>query len=80
MKKASKKVLALALAAINMLAIAGCGGDDSKVVKGLPDYSADEASKVFMIGGYCAPHKNVFDGGTADYITEESYLEMKECG
>ena len=80
MKKASKKALALALAAINMLAIAGCGGDDSKVVKGLPDYSADEANKVFMIGGYCAPHKGVFNGGNADYITEESYLEMRECG
>ena len=79
MNKKIKRFVSTALSAISGLSLFACT-PDSNVVKGLPDYSADEASKVFMIGGYCAPHKGVFEGGTADYITEKSYLEMKECG
>ena len=77
-----RKWLALLICGMT-LATSGCGGGDktpSNIVKGLPDYSADEAGRVVMMGGFCAPHKGVFDDGKADYITEEAYAEMREAG
>lgn len=79
MKKRWKQVLATGLTMVSLCTVAACNSSSSlQVVKGLPDYSSSESEKVFMIGGYCAPHKGVF--GSADYITEKSYLEMKEAG
>lgn len=75
-----RKAMAIGLTVASLGATTACDGGADKVVKGLPDYSADETEKVFMIGGYVAPHKGVFNGGTADYITEEKYLEMREAG
>ena len=69
--------------------IAGCGNGTSssdasqasglEVVKGLPDYSADENTRFLKIGGYIAPvPAGIY--GDESYITVERYKEMKEAG
>ncbi len=86
-KKTLKKVLATVLAGTCLLGVAGCGGNEGSgdgtklnVVKGLPDYSADEAQKTLMIGGYCAPYGANINDGNPNFITEEQYQTLKDGG
>ena len=80
MRKFIKKgVASLLLAATLGFTACTTGGND--VVKGIPDYSKDEATKQFMIGGYCAPHSGIFNNGVNDdYVTQAAYDQMKEAG
>ncbi len=91
MNNKAKRIMATLLAASSVFAVAGCGGDKDKesskenenvqlnVVKGLPDYSADEATKTLMIGGYCAPYaENPYVA--IDHINVETYQKVREAG
>lgn len=80
MKKFLKTGVAAVLLAASVVC-AACSGGNSNMVKGMPDYSADEKVKEFMIGGYCAPHSGIFNNGVDDdYVTEEAYKQMREAG
>ena len=80
MKKFLKTGVAAVLLAASVVC-AACNGGNSNMVKGMPDYSADEKVKEFMIGGYCAPHSGIFNNGVDDdYVTEEAYKQMREAG
>ena len=73
MKNFLKAGVAAVLLAASVVC-AACNGGNSNMVKGMPDYSADEKVKEFMIGGYCAPHSGIFNNGVDDdYVTEEAY-------
>jgi len=83
-KSLFKKGFAVILATAFMLVAVGCEKEGNtlnknSVMKGLPDYSADANEKVVMIGGYVAPVKAGILGDKS-YITDEKYVEVKECG
>lgn len=77
MYKKLTKPFAVLLAASCICGMAACG-EKTSVVKGLPDYSADEATRVLPIGGYVAPpHAGVTDAQS--FITQEAYDDIAAC-
>lgn len=80
MRGKGKKIAAALLALCCAASMAGCGGKNKmNVVKGLPDYSADETTKQVYIGGYVAPPSAGSWSGGRNFITQDSYDDVAAC-